>query len=525
MKLSHITVVVCAFALGPMTDAIAGSPAESSYRLARETLEAAYEHQGAADWFERPVPVLITAEGTLFQGTEHQGRRPDDPTPAPFSETWAYEPSTGRLAREYHQRRPDGTQEWVREMFIAPGEQIVYLRDRERAFHLVGPDIDTTRDRNLRRFPHLMLAEAMQSPQSLRSLGRFGPTIGVQAQTRQGEGLSLFFGRESDALNMVEYLEYLPTIGDSTVTWKFSDYRAVDGVGLVPWSYGVLVNHEWFTQMQVTGVSTDPDAVAAFLDLPERVPAPRRVELPANADASADARVERLAEGVWQVRSLRHGFHTMFIEFASHVMVVEAPTGYPLLNELPAGDAAPGTSENWLSERYRALVTETVPGKPIKYVVLSHFHNDHVGGLMAFGGESTTRVLVHEQDAEAVETMLRQAHTLCPDAGHDGGRFDIEPVGDRRVISDGTQRVELLDVSGNPHADHLLAVWLPGPRILYVADLLTAVNGHPAETHAPLNKAFMAWLRRSALEPDLILTSHGDGEPVGGGALPLASAP
>ena len=52
--------------------------------------------------------MLIEAEGTLYQGAEHQGRTPGDATPAPFKETWAYDPATGVVAREYRQSRPDG---------------------------------------------------------------------------------------------------------------------------------------------------------------------------------------------------------------------------------------------------------------------------------------------------------------------------------------------------------------------------------------------------------------------------------
>ena len=74
----------------------------------------------------------------------------------------------------------------------------------------------------------------------------------------------------------------------------------------------------------------------------------------------------------------------MFVEFEEFVVAVDAPVGYPLLNELPASDVAPGPTADWLSRRYLELIREAVPDKPVRYLVLSHFHNDHAGGLRAF---------------------------------------------------------------------------------------------------------------------------------------------
>ncbi|MDX1380168.1 MAG: hypothetical protein R3233_03565, partial [Xanthomonadales bacterium] len=112
-------------------------------------------------------------------------------------------------------------------------------------------------------------------------------------------------------------------------------------------------------------------------------------------------------------------------------------------------------------------------------------------------------------EVDAVRGLLDREHTLCPLEPHDRAGFKLEAVADRRVLSDGRQRVELLDVGDNPHTEHMLVVWLPGPRILYVADLLTGNDGRPDRAHERLNRHFLEWLKSRGLEPDLIVTAHG----------------
>jgi glyoxylase-like metal-dependent hydrolase (beta-lactamase superfamily II) len=482
---------------------------ESSYRTARKLIDASVSYMETNQWLSRPVPVLIKSTGTFYQGTEHQGYAPGNPTPAKFMETWAFDPVNGNVGREYRQWRPDGTSEWIRELYLAEDEQLLINLDAKWAIRLKGRDFSESRHRNLRRFPPLLLKETLKYPESLRSMGRYGPFDSVQVQTRNRESLSLFFGRESHTLSWVEYLVDLPTFADSTVSWKFSNYRMVEGVGKLPFRYGVHVNETSLTDMTVKHVSTDAAEVKAFFSLPDGIADPETRVIPDDRSPTARARVEKVGHGIYRIANLRTGFHTLFVEFESYVMMVDAPSGYPLLNELPAGDAAPGASESALTEHAIRLIRETVGDKPVKYLVLTHFHNDHAGGLFAFSG-SKVNLLAEASEIDSITTFLGNAHTLC-EVERPEATFVIQEVRKRRVISDGTQRVEILDVGANPHTAHMLVVWLPAQKILYTADLLTGRDGKPDADHQKLNEHFMDWVERRHLNPEVILTAHGDG--------------
>ena len=68
-----------------------------------------------------------------------------------------------------------------------------------------------------------------------------------------------------------------------------------------------------------------------------------------------------LAPGVWLARGGSHNFFV--IEMADHLVIFE-----PLLFERR-------------SEAVIAAAKRSAPGKPIRHIVLSHFHDDHMGGV------------------------------------------------------------------------------------------------------------------------------------------------
>ena len=71
--------------------------------------------------------------------------------------------------------------------------------------------------------------------------------------------------------------------------------------------------------------------------------------------------------------------------------------------------------------------------------------------------------------------------------------------------------VRLLDVGPNPHADGMLAVWVPSARILYVADLFDPRSERffPPRDRVPVMRWFVDWFDRSGLDPAAIYAAHG----------------
>src|SRR6185295_9133498 len=94
---------------------------------------------------------------------------------------------------------------------------------------------------------------------------------------------------------------------------------------------------------------------------------------------------QKLADGVWLVAGGTH--NSLAVEFRDYVTVVEAP-----LNE----------------ERSLAVIAEVnklVPGKPIRYLVNTHHHWDHSGGLRTYVAQGTT-VVTHQGNKEYYEQVV-----------------------------------------------------------------------------------------------------------------------
>jgi glyoxylase-like metal-dependent hydrolase (beta-lactamase superfamily II) len=117
------------------------------------------------------------------------------------------------------------------------------------------------------------------------------------------------------------------------------------------------------------------------------------------------------------------------------------------------------------------------------------------------------------------EHFLRFARghgSLPPDASEVRGTPRIETFTGRKALSDGTRRLELIDIGPNPHTREMLVAWLPTEGILFQGDLLNAPwDGSPFagnENHRLLQRV----ARQVGLSPRTIAAVHGPPQTVEG---------
>jgi glyoxylase-like metal-dependent hydrolase (beta-lactamase superfamily II) len=487
-----------------------------SFEEARTVVERALEALGGADAIERARGLALEGEGVLDLGTMLQGHRPFEGDPHPIREVVAWLPQDDRLVHELDAPVNPDARSWRRTDHRAGGTYHVD-RNRGRA-SWASPGNRRSVERTI---PHLLLSEVLRHPAGLRHLGRVetagGERSAVSWSPAGSAPVTLLFDPATGLLRAAEALADLPVRGDSRIRWSFLEHENVPGLGPYPTGYAIHVDGERLQEVRWTVRTAAPEG--GVLDLPPEIELPAAEPFddvaggPSGDDGDRDRSgepfdIRTLSPGVHLLVNLRTGFHMLFVEFADHVVAVDAPSGWWELQELPPRNWA-GIPSPALGERYVEGIRSRVGDKPIRSVVLTHHHSDHMGGVRAFVEEGAT-VVATELTRPVVERTLRGTLDLAgrEDVGPPPLRF--EAVDGTRTLRDETMEMQILDVGANPHAEGMLAVWLPGADILYVSDLFEpwGAGSSPSPERLPVMRWFVEWLDHSGLDPERIYAIH-----------------
>jgi glyoxylase-like metal-dependent hydrolase (beta-lactamase superfamily II) len=282
--------------------------------------------------------------------------------------------------------------------------------------------------------------------------------------------------------NLVEKVEALvahPVVGDLPVEVSYSAY---DDFGGVMFPRIIQQSAGGFPSLALT--------VNSFkANVPVNIQAPDPVRQATNAYSRVATQM--VADGVWYLTGTSH--HSVVIEMKDHLIVAEAPQ-----NE----------------ERALAVLAEArklVSNKPLRYVINSHHHYDHSGGIRTFSAEGVT-VVTSEVNRPFFEWALSAAATVNPDRRAKSQRKAmVDGVGDKRVMTDGSRTVEIHHIAGNLHHDGMLMVYLPKERLLIEADAFTpvAANAKYPTPPVPFSVNLSENLERLKLDVAQILPLHG----------------
>lgn len=304
-----------------------------------------------------------------------------------------------------------------------------------------------------------------------------------------------------------------PVYGDMDYELRYTQYQDVGGI-----KFPMLLHthqgdprlnpaHNYY-EYKVTSVK--PNAPVTTLPVPDAV---RTAVVP-------PARVESrlLAPGVWLLGGGTH--NSLLVEFRNYLAVVEAPN-----NE--------ARSLAVIAEAYRL-----VPGKPIQYVINTHHHFDHIGGLRTFLSQGTT-IVTHEMNKPYYLDILfhPSPRTLQPDRMAQYSPMywisrrpaPIETVaGEVRGtaqygLGDADRMLQLFHVQdmayelGDPsyrqghHSPDMLIAYLPKEQILLNADLYSppAPGAPPSAGPTATMKTLQQNIRKLKLEVAQHVPIHG----------------
>ena len=179
------------------------------------------------------------------------------------------------------------------------------------------------------------------------------------------------------------------------------------------------------------------------------------------------------------------------------------------------------------------LLLEAVPDAPITHVILSHSHQDHVGGTQ-FWVEDGTEIVAHQEYPEEQRYLKeledyfwnrnRTLFPFMPESPPKSGMFAYGSVVPTVLVDQpdvlrfeqGGIRFEVIPAPGAEGADNLV-LWLPDQKVLFSGDFfgpnfpqfpnIFTMRGEkirkPIEYIQSLEKII-------ALEPEMVVPSHQD---------------
>ena len=266
-------------------------------------------------------------------------------------------------------------------------------------------------------------------------------------------------------------------LGDTLMETTYSNYRDFDGL---TFPTTIAQKQGGFPTLDVTVTDVQPN-------VPAEINVPRKLKT-----WVARADTEQVADGVWYVTGGQ--WFSVGVEFEDYLVVVEAP-----LTE----------------ERSIAVIAELkkrVPGKAIKYVVNTHHHFEHSGGIRMYAAEGAT-IVTHQINKPYYEKVFAAPRTLNPDRlARSKKSATFESFADEHVLTDGVRTMEVYHIQGSPHDAGIIMAYLPKEKLLIETDVYT-----PSPPNAPPRSIpdqatvvnFYENIQRLGLNVERIIPLHG----------------
>ena len=182
-------------------------------------------------------------------------------------------------------------------------------------------------------------------------------------------------------------------------------------------------------------------------------------------------------------------------QFTSTVTVDKLATGVYLLGGGPANSymvefdnfvavfEAPGSEERSL--QVIEQIVKLAPGKPVRWLISSHPHWDHIGGIRTYNHIGATIVMHMKNLAFFNRDILNYVpRTVKPDImalwppTEVAEGYNYEAIQENFVITDNTRILRVYYVQPLRHVEGMLMAYLPAERIAFEADLFDTHEPH-----------------------------------------------
>jgi glyoxylase-like metal-dependent hydrolase (beta-lactamase superfamily II) len=321
-----------------------------------------------------------------------------------------------------------------------------------------------------------LLLAALESPQSISAIEdqKLGnQTLPAALYTQGANKYIIIFDRTTKLPAAVRIREEDNIWGDSNYDMVLSDWKTVNGVKIA-FDRSYKLNDMEVQRLAFKEITANTEIAPATFAIPDAVKTAAKPAATANVPYQ------------WVVRRLFLGRFTdsdkiyfgdngsfKLVELSPNVQMVQGGGANNLIVNMKDGIAVVDAPTDEGQSRFVIDAAKAkYPGKPIKYLVLTHHHMDHTGGMRAFVAEGAT-IIVPAQDKAYFEQVAKAPHTLEPDAQQKAMKpATVQGVADTSSLKDDNGDINLYNIA-NPHVDGFLLVHLPKDNVLWVTDLVS----------------------------------------------------
>lgn len=298
---------------------------------------------------------------------------------------------------------------------------------------------------------------------------------------------SLYFSQSSGLPDAIQNLDYSSDFGDMTVTRTFADFRKVDGV-LIPATVRVFNNEHQVLLYSLKRISINPKNSTHSLEIPAGF---------SPATPSSDPpkmQTRRIADDVYLLENLAgRDYNVMFADLGDFLIVFEAPI------------------DIWASKIAIEEIRKVFPKKPIKYLMVTHFHDDHAAGIRRYMADDAI-IITTPGNRAYFQTVGRLRHTFHSESSLLKAlqpKFEI--VQNRyHEIKGKNLSVQFLDLGPTPHVDEIIVAYIPERNILFQGDLFRVpVNKGEPEALRDEGTVLYQKIKDGQLKVSQLVGAHG----------------
>jgi hypothetical protein len=330
------------------------------------------------------------------------------------------------------------------------------------------------------RSPHLALRE-MKENQTRLSVARDRRVRGrnyvaLRYEPEDIPAFDVLFDPQSGELAGYQY-EARRMIGPTTVSYLFTSYREFARLKRFPAHVVQLSGEIPFREFDVIYARSGSASTDTWLTVP-----PAETRAPTVPGTPTEAM--KILDGIYELTNVG-GYNALAVDMGNCFAVIDAPASFDSLDILPSPPAASSPAV-----MIRSLLEKLDTAKKICYVIPTHHHDDHFGGIAELAKDGATVVT-------AAKTKAFAAKVLGPQT-----TAKLQTIDGKLSLHTPNGPMELHLLRDIPHVNEMIFAYFPKQKIVFEGDL--------ADYFVDA-KVLTDYLERNHMEVEKFYSVHGRG--------------